>query len=85
MHVVLLLALVGAAFAIPTEVTRSQTTPRSGVKAVTPCQTAEQWEGRSSEWDHVAESNDRFVISFDGKNKRKRFMEERKSYMPGHR
>lgn len=84
MHVVLLLALVGTAFAIPTELTRSLTTARSGVKEA-PCQTALQWEGRSSEWDHTTESNDRFVISFDGKNKRKRFMEEVKSYMPGHR
>ncbi|XP_072036522.1 mammalian ependymin-related protein 1-like [Amphiura filiformis] len=82
MHVVLLFALLGVALGAPTTQDPS-TTPKKAPP--TPCDTTLQWEGRSSEWDHVREYNNRFLISFDGKNQRKRLMEEKRSYMPGHR
>ncbi len=83
MHLVVFLTLLGVALGVPTVVRQDpSSTPE---KAVKPCETAIQWEGRSSQWDHVQEYNDRFTITFDGVNKRKRLMEEKKSYMPGHR
>nr|AAZ43086.1 ependymin-related protein precursor [Apostichopus japonicus] len=50
-----------------------------------PCQTIPQWEGRASEWNHITESNNRYIISFDGVGLRKRVLKEAKSFMPGER
>lgn len=59
--------------------------PSTSVEQQPPCQTAAQWEGRASEWDHVQGRNNRFLISFDGVGLRKRVIEEKKSFMPGRR
>ncbi|XP_038048797.1 mammalian ependymin-related protein 1-like [Patiria miniata] len=51
----------------------------------TPCKTPMQWEGRFSEWNHNAATNNRYTISFDGFKKRKWIEEEQKSMRPGRR
>nr|XP_054760706.1 uncharacterized protein LOC129266944 [Lytechinus pictus] len=51
----------------------------------TPCHTPEQWEGRASEWDHIQGINNRFNITFDGVNRRKRIMEDKHAQLPGKR
>lgn len=50
-----------------------------------PCKTALQWEGRFSEWDHNAGTNNRYTISYDGVKRRKWVEEEQKSMRPGRR
>lgn len=53
--------------------------------SATPCHTAEQWEGRASEWDHIQGVNNRFNITFDGIHRRKRIMEDKHAQLPGKR
>ncbi|XP_022079333.1 mammalian ependymin-related protein 1-like [Acanthaster planci] len=51
----------------------------------TPCKTPLLWEGRYSEWNHNAGTNNRYTISFDGVKRRKWIEEELKSMRPGRR
>ncbi|XP_071943301.1 mammalian ependymin-related protein 1-like [Antedon mediterranea] len=80
--ILFLAVCIAAASSMPTKQTSTAppTTP-----APKPCTSPPKWEGRASEYDHKQGINNRFLISFDGESKMKRFIEERKSFMPGKR
>ncbi|XP_065180537.1 mammalian ependymin-related protein 1-like [Sycon ciliatum] len=48
-----------------------------------PCDTPLAWEARASAYDHGAGQNNRFRISYDAVNKRRRILEEIDAFTPG--
>ncbi|XP_065834853.1 mammalian ependymin-related protein 1-like [Oscarella lobularis] len=48
-----------------------------------PCQTPPLWEGRASAYDHGKGVHNRFNISYDGPNRRRRIVDEIDANLPG--
>lgn len=48
-----------------------------------PCQTPSAWEGRAAAFDHGAGQENRFKISYDAENRRRRILEEINAFTPG--